>query len=86
MESSSLSPLLSYVDVGCQILQMEVILLYFKSREESLFPDISKHHEGFSNKGLRTAEELNLACQKRRAGRLQRVGRGEEELQAAVNL
>lgn len=83
MESSSLSPLLSYVDVGCQILQMEVILLYFKSREESLFPDISKHHEGFSNKGLRTAEELNS---EKRAGRLQRVGRGEEELQAAVNL
>lgn len=109
MKSGSLSPLLSYVDVGCQKLHVEVIPPHIKSREEILAPDIPKHqHERLLKEGLRAAEELSLAwnnqkavpelqggivkkgvkcsedledkdsSQKRRAGRLQRSGRGEE--------
>ena len=109
MKSGSLSPLLSYVDVGCQKLHVEVIPSYIDSREESLFPDIPNHPcERFLKKGLRAAEELSLAwnnqkavpelqggivkkvqndqrvrktkraVRKRRVGRLQRAGRGEE--------
>lgn len=56
------------MDVGCQKLHVEVIPLYIKSREESLFPDIPKHqHEGFLKKGLRTAEELSLAWNNQKA-------------------
>lgn len=97
------------MDVGSQKLHVEVIPLYIKSWEESLFPDIPKQQrEGFLKKGLRSVEELCLAwnnqkavpelqggiakkgakcsvdledkesSQNRRAGRLQRAGRGEE--------
>lgn len=67
MKSGSLSPLLSYVDVGCQKLHVEVIPLYIDSREESLFPDIPNHQCERFLKGLRAAEELSLAWNNQKA-------------------
>lgn len=68
MKSGSLSPLLSYVNVGCQKLHVEVLPLYVNSREEHLFPDVPNHQrERFLKKGLRAAEELSLAWNNQKA-------------------
>lgn len=68
MTSGVLSPLLSAVGMGCQKLYVEIIPLYIKSREESLFTHIpTQQCDDFLKKVLMAAEELSLAWNNQKA-------------------